>query len=133
MSDLKSKEFVDYYEILGVGTDSSLTDIRKSFIKLAKLRHPDAGGSNEEMQILNNAYKTLADEYSRKAYNMVHSFNTGLGSSSYDYQSLADIGQKDEDLDDEFVDFYLDSVWAEFSETSKPSGLVSRFKTLFRR
>ncbi len=35
-------------------------------------------------------------------------------------------------MDDEFIDYFLDSVWAEFSPTEKPQGFVKRFKGLFK-
>ena len=133
MSVEEFNEFIDYYQFLGVETSSSLAEIRKSFILLAKSMHPDTGGSNEEMQTLNTAYRTLADDFSRRAYDVIHSFNTGTDSTMYSWHSDPGSGVDGAEFDDEFVDYYLDSVWAEFSSTSKPFGLVARFKNLLRR
>jgi len=124
-------EFVDYYELLGVEPDASLTQVRAGFLKMAKIHHPDVGGSTEKMQEFSRAYRTLADEISRKAYDMVHSFNTGNSSATYFREANAPSASGDE-LDDEFVDYFLDSVWAEFSNTEKPQGFVTRFKKLFK-
>lgn len=124
-------EFIDYYELLGVEPDATISQIRAGFLKMAKIHHPDVGGSTEKMQEFSRAYRTLADDISRKAYDMIHSFNTGNSSASYHKDSGPPSGSKEE-LDDEFVDYFLDSVWAEFSDTKKPHGFVNRFKNLFK-
>ena len=124
-------EFVDYYELLGVEPDATLAQIRAGFLKMAKIHHPDVGGSTEKMQEFSRAYRTLADDISRKAYDMVHSFNTGNSSAAY-FREVDSPRPSSHDMDDEFIDYFLDSVWAEFSPTDKPQGFVKRFKSLFK-
>ena len=124
-------EFVDYYDLLGVGPDASLSQIRAGFLRMAKVHHPDVGGTTEKMQEFSRAYRTLADEISRKAYDMVHGFHTGNSATVY-YRETGGNKTTGEDLDDEFIDYFLDSVWAEFSSTEKPYGFVHRFKKLFK-
>jgi curved DNA-binding protein len=124
-------EFVDYYELLGVDPDATLADIRRGFLRMAKIHHPDVGGTTEKMQQFSRAYRTLADDISRKAYDMIHGFHTGNSSASY-FRDSGDANQSGQELDDEFIDFFLDSVWAEFSTTQKPEGFVGRFKKLFK-
>lgn len=123
-------EFIDYYELLGVSPDATLADVRRGFLRNAKIHHPDVGGSTEMMQLFSRAYRTLADDISRKAYDMVHGFHTGNSAASYFRE--AGPQSSGQDMDDEFIDFFLDSMWAEFSDTEKPFGFVQRFKKLFK-
>jgi DnaJ-class molecular chaperone len=128
---VSDNEFVDYYELLGVSPDASIADVRRGFLRMAKIHHPDVGGSTEDMQLSSRAYRTLADEIGRKAYDMVHGFHTGNSAAAY-FRETDGPTASGQDLDDEFIDFYLDSVWAEFSTTEKPAGFVQRFKKLFK-
>ena len=57
-----------YYEILGVPKTASYQDIRKAYRKLAKTKHPDKGGNEQEFQELQQAYEVLSDENKRKIY-----------------------------------------------------------------
>ena len=64
---------MDLYEILCVQPDSSTTDIKKSYYKLAKIYHPDKnGGSPEYFHKINYAYNILIDEKSRTKYNTMN-------------------------------------------------------------
>merc|ERR1719362_1807615 len=45
--------------VLGVGVDSPLEEVRHAFRKLAKAAHPDAGGSAEAFRELRDAFATL--------------------------------------------------------------------------
>ena len=63
-------ELPNYYEILGIPSDSTQGEIKKKFRELAKKTHPDKTkeDSEEEMVELNKAYEVLSDEVSRKKY-----------------------------------------------------------------
>ncbi|HLL74014.1 MAG TPA: DnaJ domain-containing protein [Pyrinomonadaceae bacterium] len=65
MSGEKGK---DYYEILGAGADAPRDEIERRYKRLASERHPDRGGSEEEMKDLNEAYGVLRDAERRAAY-----------------------------------------------------------------
>ena len=52
----------DPYEVLGVRPDASLTVIDATYRALAKERHPDQGGSVEQMKELNDAYERVKSE-----------------------------------------------------------------------
>ena len=60
------------YETLGVAPDVSQADLRRAYIIQAKAAHPDtvseAGGSHEEMILVNQAWEILADQQLRAAY-----------------------------------------------------------------
>lgn len=58
----------DYYEILGAGADAPRDEIERRYKRLASERHPDRGGSEEEMKDLNEAYGVLRDATRRAAY-----------------------------------------------------------------
>ncbi len=58
----------DYYGILGVEPGASPRDIERLYKRLAARHHPDRGGDEEEMKSLNEAYRVLKDETTRKDY-----------------------------------------------------------------
>ena len=58
----------DYYDVLGADERTSASDIDKRYKRLAARRHPDRGGSEEEMKLLNEAYATLKDSAKRREY-----------------------------------------------------------------
>jgi curved DNA-binding protein CbpA len=59
---------VDYYRVLGVREDVSKEELEKAYRVAARNRHPDRGGSEEEMKFLNEAHDILSDPETRKAY-----------------------------------------------------------------
>jgi hypothetical protein len=58
----------DYYEILGADEAASRSQLDRLYKRLASQRHPDKGGSEEEMKSLNEAYRVLKDEQTRRDY-----------------------------------------------------------------
>lgn len=52
---------MDYYQILGVGRNASPDEIKQSYRRLAAKHHPDRGGSTEEFQKIEEAYRNLSD------------------------------------------------------------------------
>lgn len=58
----------DYYRVLGVSEDASENDLDRAYRGEARKRHPDGGGSEEEMKSLNEAHDILSDPETRKAY-----------------------------------------------------------------
>ena len=66
MSDLSSNP--DYYRILGAHEGDSRRELERHYKRLAARRHPDKGGSEEEMKSLNEAYRVLRNEETRRQY-----------------------------------------------------------------
>lgn len=58
----------DYYEILGATERASRRDLDRLYKRLAGRRHPDKGGTEEEMKSLNEAYRVLKNDETRREY-----------------------------------------------------------------
>jgi len=58
----------DYYEILGLKKDANAQEIKKAYRKLAKEKHPDSGGNEEEFKEIAEAYDVLSDDSKRQQY-----------------------------------------------------------------
>ena len=63
-----------YYQILGVSSDASSKEIKRSYYRKAKDVHPDKNPDDEDAAekflMLHTAYQTLMDEQSRAAYDL---------------------------------------------------------------
>jgi curved DNA-binding protein CbpA len=66
MSEFSSKK--DYYAILGARDGDSRGELERQYKRMAARRHPDKGGSEEEMKSLNEAYSVLRNEETRRQY-----------------------------------------------------------------
>jgi len=58
----------DYYAILGADESIPQSQIDRLYKRLAAQRHPDKGGTEEEMKSLNEAYRVLKNEQMRREY-----------------------------------------------------------------
>jgi hypothetical protein len=58
----------DYYDILGANERTSPRDLERLYKRMAARRHPDRGGSEEEMKSLNEAYSVLRNKETRREY-----------------------------------------------------------------
>jgi curved DNA-binding protein CbpA len=68
---------VTYYEVLGVDASASTEEIRRAFVRLARMHHPDRNATAEpevrriaerRMQLINEAWSVLGDEQRRTIY-----------------------------------------------------------------
>ena len=66
MSQFDAKK--DYYGVLGADQAASSREIERLYKRLASRHHPDRGGSEEQMKSLNEAYRVLKDEATRRDY-----------------------------------------------------------------
>ena len=63
----------NYYEMLGVSKDSSESELKKSYRKLALAFHPDqnsAPGASEALKAVCNAYAVLSDAEKKRQYDL---------------------------------------------------------------
>ena len=62
----------DYYQLLGVGKNAPLAEIKKSYRKLARKYHPDLNpgdkASEQKFKEINEAYEILKDSEKRKQF-----------------------------------------------------------------
>ncbi len=58
----------DYYRVLGATEDATARELERLYKRLAARRHPDKGGTEEEMKALNEAYAVLRDDSTRRQY-----------------------------------------------------------------
>lgn len=59
---------MDYYDILQIDKNASISEIRKSYYKLAKIYHPDKNGNESKFKEINYAYEILTDEDKKRQY-----------------------------------------------------------------
>uniref|UniRef100_A0A1A8S8Y9 DnaJ (Hsp40) homolog, subfamily C, member 4 n=1 Tax=Nothobranchius rachovii TaxID=451742 RepID=A0A1A8S8Y9_9TELE len=68
------RKAVNYYDLLGVKSDASLDEIKNAFFDKSKKLHPDSNPSNPTLHSqfveLNEAYRTLSKDLSRKEYDI---------------------------------------------------------------
>jgi DnaJ-class molecular chaperone len=58
----------DLYSVLGVARDADTNEIRKSWMRLAKVHHPDRGGDAEQFKKIQMAFEVLSDDDRRRMY-----------------------------------------------------------------
>lgn len=69
----KNKPDTEYYDILGISSDATDSEIKKAFRqksieKDGKYRHPDKGGTEEGFNKINTAKEILLDPRKREIY-----------------------------------------------------------------
>ena len=52
----------DAYSVLGLPKTASLEEVKRNYRQLALIFHPDKGGYEEAMKLLNNAYQQIMKE-----------------------------------------------------------------------
>lgn len=65
-------EFIDYYKLLGLDKNASVSEVKKAYRKLARKYHPDLNPNNKEAQAkfqqINEANEVLSDPEKKKKY-----------------------------------------------------------------
>ncbi|KAH9057778.1 hypothetical protein EDB87DRAFT_1746530 [Lactarius vividus] len=65
---LKQSRTKDYYKVLGVARDADEKTIKKAYRKAALGAHPDKGGSEAKMAVVNEAYEVLSNPELRQRF-----------------------------------------------------------------
>lgn len=74
----------DYYNILGVDKNADQSTIKKAYRKLAKEKHPDSGGNEEEFKQIAEAYEVLGDEQKKSNYDKYGHSKPNQGGSGFE-------------------------------------------------
>lgn len=70
-NSISSLDVFDPFEILNIESSANITSIKSAYRNLSKLNHPDKpGGSAEQFQRINLAYKALSDPASKENYQL---------------------------------------------------------------
>lgn len=116
----------DFYAILGIPPDADLQTIARAYRRLAIQCHPDHGGNEREMALINEAWLTLTNPDKRRTYDAGRQSHSGAAAQA----AAAEIWQQARDASTDYPrrwqDFegWLDAVTRDFSGAtySKASG-----------
>jgi DnaJ-class molecular chaperone len=79
-----------YYEVLGVSYEASQDEITRAYHEARRRHHPDAPGGSQAMFVeVQEAYKVLSNETSRRAYDTYGAAGASLASASRDQPGSA--------------------------------------------
>ena len=89
----------DYYDVLGLSRDCTLTDIKREYRKLARKYHPDVNNGDpkaeEKFKEISEAYAVLSNEDKRRQYdqfgfsrNLFKDFDFGSVFSEFDFGDI---------------------------------------------
>lgn len=105
---MKVGELKDYYGLLGIAVNSTVSEIHKAYWQQASICHPDRGGSHEEMVQLAEAWKILSDPNKRARYDQLLKYrHDGWHSNRFDDDVLNAR---------ERAEVHASRTWAEFEE-----------------
>lgn len=95
----------DYYEVLGINEDATREEVDRAYRSQARKRHPDGGGSEEDMKSLNEAHDILSDPETRRAYDAGRRPPRAAYSSSmaYDPDAASKAGTLSISVSDDFA------------------------------
>jgi curved DNA-binding protein len=123
---------MDYYKTLGVDRNASPEEIKKAYRKLAAKNHPDRGGSTEEFQKIEEAYRNLSDPNLKSQHDNPNPFNGGGGFPGGFHFNFGS-----NPFDDLFAQFtrqqrqrvYTVSLWITLEQVAKGSEETVQFTT----
>lgn len=131
MDAVPQQSFVDYYHLLGISTEATANEIRAGYLRMAKEHHPDTGGSVDMMRLINKAYRTLTDHFSRAAYDRLHRLHYKVSDDTELRYGLApEYATESKITDDEYADYFVDSLYNEYHNVEQQK---SPFKTWFSK
>ena len=95
---------IDPYQILKVHPNSKLEDIKKAYINLVKIHHPDKGGDSEIMLEINSAWEILKKRNKNLNLNTVN--NSEVYNKNY-YNKETNNYSNSEDVKNWFKNIYI--------------------------
>jgi curved DNA-binding protein len=112
--------FKDYYKILGLKTNKvSMAEIKTAYREQAKKYHPDVNIANkkyeERFKDINEAYRVLSDNISKRKYDRMWNKNVGRKDASYEESKRS----KDSISSDFFNMFFGNTVEKEHIKEKK--------------
>ncbi|MBC8028914.1 MAG: J domain-containing protein [Pyrinomonadaceae bacterium] len=93
MSEFDSRK--DYYGILGADERTSGRELERLYKRMAARHHPDKGGSEEEMKTLNEAYRVLRNEETKRDYDAARFVRPAVARAGFNpraTQTAQDVG-----------------------------------------
>jgi molecular chaperone DnaJ len=109
----------DYYATLGVASDASAKEIKKSFRKLARTHHPDNNPGNADAEEcfkeINEAYDVLSDDDQRGEYDEARAMRHAYGGRSGFEQQV-----RVEDLFGDAAPFDLGDLFSQVRREPRP-------------
>src|SRR5215467_5761183 len=83
---------MDFYVILGVSRDASLTDLKRAYKRLARKFHPDINPGDrlaaQQFRQIAEAYETLSDPDSRRRYDTGGGAAAGAEPSTFGFEGF---------------------------------------------
>jgi curved DNA-binding protein CbpA len=83
----------DLYAVLGVGRAADAGEIRAAYRRRARRHHPDLGGDEQRMMVLNKAWHVLGNAERRAAYDARRSGRKSTPAKSRDGYTVLDFGR----------------------------------------
>jgi curved DNA-binding protein CbpA len=109
--------YSDHYAVLGVAVDSSASEIRKRYMKLARMLHPDSyEGTNKGQasqilsKLINPAYQILSQEKERNDYSLLLRLVGQRANLEFDTVKLSSLSAKALLSSDEYETFYQTAI-----------------------
>lgn len=70
----------DLYSVLGISRQAEPNEIRKAYLQLSRVHHPDKGGDEATFKKIQQAHEILSDERKRQIYDMTGSADGEISS-----------------------------------------------------
>jgi curved DNA-binding protein CbpA len=110
--------YTDHYAVLGLPVNAAVADIRKRYLKLARILHPDSctpsmdkGQASQVLsKLVNPAYQFLSQDKERTDYDMLLKLVGQRANLEFDSARLHHQAAKDLLTSDQYETFYLSAV-----------------------
>ncbi|GBG25947.1 DnaJ protein-like [Hondaea fermentalgiana] len=93
----------DLYLVLGVQRGATSKEIRAAYLRLAKVHHPDRGGTEQKFQQIQEAYRVLSDASERSSYDQAGSRSNWTTQQSTDDADFAEHLRKQREFAAQFT------------------------------